>query len=172
MNTTPSPKPQTPLTDAHYHPSRSDRWLKKDENFARSLELKLQEAEEKLTVLIPEYTKAETKYKRLTVENLEYDVSLTQERETNLSLRQQLQEAERQLDESRQESVNCNYYKKALLARSDIKEEQAVKAERDQLIRVVDELARATNEGRPETIKRALANYSLLPHVQAKKGQA
>ena len=165
-------KPQTPLTDA-----ACKWWLDNpvvDADFARSLELKLQEAEEKLTVLIPEYTKAEAKYKRLTVENLEYDVSLTQERETNLSLRQQLQEAERQRDEARNAVAFCDQLSHKTIGEL-IAARDAVTAERDQLIKVVDDLVQPLTDekkypGRNCGLNGAIAAYSLLPHVLAKKG--
>ena len=88
----------------------------------------------------------------------------------NLSLRKQLQEAERQRDEAHDK---CNNLCEQLTQEEG--KQTVLQAERDQLIKVVDELASDLEcmddkYGYTSASLASLESYSLLPHVQAKKG--
>lgn len=145
------PKPQTPLTDAWFewieqNPKHPDYSIFCDaRNFARSLELRLQEVKQEIMMLSIDGANKDEQH------------------------RKQLQEAERQRDDARQHE-------------DDWKSLGIILSERDQLIRMVDELAKELNwywepmqEGmfhpdNPIGQKSfALEHYSLLPHVQAKE---
>ena len=136
------PKPQTPLTDAAECESEID-WPIECLDHARSLELKLQEAERQ---------RDEAKH---WIENYK-DL----------------------YDEKKKQwynSVTCVCADMPNVAHY-IKQ---IEAERDQLIKVVDELATSLQEAADTydeegfnnaNFLMALTAYSLLPHVQAKKG--
>jgi len=93
------------------------------------------------------------------------------------SLELELQEAERQRDEAkdyakRQEDFLQRVYACTCVHHNDKERSELVcpvclKAERDQLIKVVDAYALALTD---EQLNKADKAYSLLPHVQAKKG--
>jgi hypothetical protein len=68
---------------------------------------------------------------------------------------------------------NCNNLREQI--EQEEGKQTTMQAERDQLIKVVDELTKSLDVRKPwlnlsDAQKAALAAYSLLPHVQAKKG--
>ena len=95
-------KPQTPLTAAHFHHSRSDRWLKKDEDFASFLERGLQEAEEKAELYKSEWENG----------------------------KDALKEAERQRDEAMQRNQSHVKVNLSLIQAAEIAAQQAADDER------------------------------------------
>ena len=122
------PKSQTPLTDAEESTVDDNKVVPAD--FARSLELKLQET-------------------KLWIEK-------SNTAQYAFELKEKLQEAERQRDKARRSlhyGTMCE-----------------VVDERDQLIKVVDMFEIERNGKLEETFKYTILWRSLLPHVQAKKG--
>ena len=81
------------------------------------------------------------------------------------SLELKLQEAERQRDEA-----IANYTLAHSNLGNEVFENGKLQAERDQLIKVVDEFAKCCGSFSKDGGTSALLAYSLLPHVQAKKG--
>ena len=145
-------KPQTPLTDAE---NKRTGWPSFYYDFARSLELKLQEAERQRGEAIRE-------------RDIEKRHWIEDDRDLN-ELINKLVEAERQRDEARKE---VNAFKNSL-SPSDIGnavEIQNLTAERDQLIKVVDELADIIRASHRDCAFAVPSSYNSLPHVQAKKG--
>ena len=139
------PTSQTPLTDAE---NKRTGWPSFYYDFARSLELKLQET----TLWIEKSNTAQYA----------------------MELEEKLKEAERQRDEARL-LTNKAHEHSALMA--DWR--KRIEAERDQLIKVVDELAHGIEAFRDfgcakhgthyDVMMKCYEDYSLLPHVQAKK---
>jgi len=200
MNPT-EPKPQTPLTDAIYMRCRDlvgcdthtdyDIFIEMTEH-ARSLELKLQEAENHLRLI---GDMAVVDWDDTTVGKVDAVVkgqppqtyidkvrNLYKRAQEAYELELKLKEAERQRDVA---TAELELWRDGNIIR------QEDKAERDQLIKVVDDLG----EGLRKTIlwgeccsmrlgesresinwtylndgRNAYNLYSLLPHVQAKKG--
>lgn len=91
-------------------------------------------------------------------------------------LKNKLQEAERQRDEAKRHEREANKGAEinAHINTELIRKRLVVEAERDQLIKVVDELADAIRWNKKSGVgfygDEAMKAYSLLPHVQAKKG--
>jgi hypothetical protein len=157
------PKPQTPLTDALLDLRGNKRILPNDHNLtgwssedcyafidhARSLEIKLQEAERQRDEVRQQIKDAGDKLTDIPIGNEHETYSLSKRCEIAITVKQY---AWKEMDEKR--------------------------AERDQLIKVVDAYHQAWNGYK---VFPSLANerqfadaetaYSLLPHVQAKKGK-
>ena len=177
------PKPQTPLTDAALkHAQLPDVDLALCLlHHTRSLELKLQEAEAKTSL---EGYRALGKQVADALDQRDEAVRLECERNETANvfmnqvkkLQAQLQEAERQRDDAIRSENNV----RQILTLAD-EERDAVTAERDQLIKVVDELAHGIEAFRDfgfakhgthyNVMMKCYESYSLLPHVQAKKGK-
>ena len=185
--TTTEPKPQTPLTNAFANEmyrsgidSHHDGQMAI--NHARSLELKLQEAKQEIMMLsIDGANKDELHKKQLQEAERQRDEALFQLKligdmavvdwdDTTVGKVDGVLGVNEQPSKTYIERVR-NLYKRA---------QDAVKleAERDQLIKVVDELASGLKQHTKNLVTmcsqcdKALAAYSLLPHVIAKKGTA
>ena len=157
------PKSQTPLTDAARidNADLSDWGTGKSEyvyaDFARSLELKLQEAKQEIMMLSIDGANKDEQHGK------------------------QLQEAECQRDEAkdyakRQEDFLQRAYACTCIHHNDKERSELIcpvclKAERDQLVKVVDALMHTTSHHASlNDHVQARESYYLLPHVQAKKG--
>ena len=177
MNPT-EPKPQTPLTDALEQSLTT--WTITDLNaamaHARSLELKLQEAKARVKDL-----ESNNRYQRgydageksMTAKLQEAELLIRGLETTQTFLENENKEFERQRDEARKE---CSIEKRHWI--EDDRDLNELIAERDQLIKVVDELAHgikafldsgsAMYGTHYEVMIKCYEAYSLLPHVQAK----